>query len=130
MYYRGWSHPSVPSDNDNCFDMTDISFTQTITPSAPPIVELTLNPAVHPKVAPVEEPDDFFCPITTEIMIDPVSCSDGHSYERDAIENWFNTGNITSPKTNMRLENRELLPNHTLKGAIEGWKTKRQTVLM
>lgn len=30
----------------------------------------------------------FLCPITQEVMTDPVMTEDGHSYERDAIERW------------------------------------------
>ena len=34
-------------------------------------------------------PDDFVCPITQELMVDPHVCADGHSYERDAIAAWL-----------------------------------------
>ena len=36
-------------------------------------------------------PADFFCPISLELMRDPVMAYDGHSYERAAIERWFAT---------------------------------------
>lgn len=67
-------------------------------------------------------PDNFRCSITGEIMNDPVICSDGHTYERQAITRWF-TNNDTSPLTNETLENKTLIPNYTLKGAIEQWKS-------
>ena len=38
------------------------------------------------------------CPISSDIMRDPVILEDGHSYERDEIENWFSR-NDTSPNT-------------------------------
>ncbi|CAF4580161.1 unnamed protein product, partial [Rotaria magnacalcarata] len=42
-------------------------------------------------------PRDFICPITREIMQNPVLLvEDGHSYEFDAIERWL-TDNNTSP---------------------------------
>ena len=66
--------------------------------------------------------DIFTCPITTELMVDPVVCSDGHTYERYAIEEWFKRGKDTSPKTNLRLANRNLIPNITLRQAIEAYK--------
>lgn len=34
----------------------------------------------------LKTPDDFVCPITYETMQDPVCASDGHTYERSAIE--------------------------------------------
>lgn len=33
--------------------------------------------------------DEFICPITYELMRDPVVASDGHTYERAAIEKWL-----------------------------------------
>lgn len=44
----------------------------------------------------------FTCPITREIMEDPVVTADGHSYERRAIEEWLQR-KWTSPVTGQRL---------------------------
>ena len=41
-------------------------------------------------------PQSYFCPITQQIMRDPVLLGDGHSYERLAINQWLQTHN-TSP---------------------------------
>jgi hypothetical protein len=65
----------------------------------------------------METPADFTCPITQEIMSDPVICADGHSYERESIARWL-VNHQTSPKTNAQLEHTTLIPNHTLRGAI------------
>ena len=65
-------------------------------------------------------PVDFMCPITQDLMNDPVVCADGHSYERAAIVQWLSNHN-TSPKTNVTLVHKNLTPNHTLRGAIEQW---------
>ena len=67
---------------------------------------------------------DYRCPISMEVMEDPVVASDGHSYERAYIARWFSAGHRTSPKTNIRLLHTNLLPNHTLRGAIEQWKER------
>ena len=56
-------------------------------------------------------PEEIVCPITQDIMLDPVSAADGHAYERKAIEEWFAKGNKTSPNTNAELENRTLIPS-------------------
>lgn len=66
-----------------------------------------------------EIPDAYICPISLEIMRDPVMCSDGHTYERAAIEEWLSVSNV-SPKTNVNLESRRLIPNHALRQVIEG----------
>jgi hypothetical protein len=81
-------------------------------------------------------PNEFVCPIsTTSLMTDPVIAADGHTYERSNIEEWFRTHN-TSPKTNRRLTNKTLTPNHTLGAMIKEYANKcvrvrgRSTVLM
>ena len=62
----------------------------------------------------------FVCPISQEVMSDPVVASDGHTYERRCIEDWINLKGLdaTSPKTNERLVHHHLTPNHTLKSGI------------
>ena len=53
--------------------------------------------AVDPDVlAPV--PRSFICPITAEITEDPVVTVDGHSFERAAIEEWFQR-RVSNPAT-------------------------------
>jgi len=71
-----------------------------------------------------DAPDSFFCVIeqSGELMRDPVSTQDGHSYERSAIEGWFRLGNITSPNTGSPLPDTRLTPNIALKKAIEEWE--------
>ena len=70
-------------------------------------------------------PDDYECPILMTCMTDPVICSDGFSYEREAIVRWLST-NDTSPKTNLPLSHFELIPNLTLKAAIIQWESKNK----
>uniref|UniRef100_A0A146P7Q9 WD repeat, SAM and U-box domain-containing protein 1 n=1 Tax=Fundulus heteroclitus TaxID=8078 RepID=A0A146P7Q9_FUNHE len=70
-------------------------------------------------------PDEFLCPITRELMRDPVIAADGYSYEREAIESWVHTKNRSSPMTNLPLLTTLLTPNHTLKMAISRWKTSQ-----
>jgi serine/threonine protein kinase len=65
-----------------------------------------------------ETPESFRCPITRELMRDPVVCADGHSYERSDIERWLRLRG-TSPKTGAVLESRHVLPNHALRNSIE-----------
>ena len=69
----------------------------------------------------VEIPEDFLCPITQELMEDPVIAADGHSYERAAITLWLQ-GHHSSPLTNQRLSHRMITENFTLKKAINAFK--------
>ncbi|XP_045043298.2 WD repeat, SAM and U-box domain-containing protein 1 isoform X4 [Desmodus rotundus] len=68
-----------------------------------------------------EIPDEFVCPITRELMQDPVIASDGYSYEKEAMENWISKKKRTSPMTNLVLSSAVLIPNRTLKMAIDRW---------
>eukprot|EP00929_Paragymnodinium_shiwhaense_P083036 TRINITY_DN44075_c0_g1_i1.p1 TRINITY_DN44075_c0_g1~~TRINITY_DN44075_c0_g1_i1.p1 ORF type:complete len:302 (+),score=77.37 TRINITY_DN44075_c0_g1_i1:153-1058(+) len=61
--------------------------------------------------------DAFLCPITQEVMEDPVLCVDGHSYERAAIDKWLRQ-HQRSPQTGLRLVSKCLVPNVALKKAI------------
>ena len=61
-------------------------------------------------------PDEFNCPITLDIMEDPVLCEDGYTYERIAIM----CPSITlSPMTRQPIDKTKLYPNRSLKNAIE-----------
>jgi hypothetical protein len=62
--------------------------------------------------------DNFICPITMEIMKDPVICSDGHTYERSAIETWLSTKSH-SPITRAIIPNNSLIPNIVLRNIIQ-----------
>jgi hypothetical protein len=63
----------------------------------------------------------FFCPISCEIMRDPASSADGHTYERALIEDWLRNHD-TSPKTGAVLLHKNLSPNIALRQAIEEWE--------
>jgi hypothetical protein len=62
-------------------------------------------------------PDEFVCPITGEVMVDPVVTADGFTYERVAIAKWLKT-HQTSPCTNAVLEHRHLATNLALRSQI------------
>ncbi|GAB2214234.1 hypothetical protein Droror1_Dr00018575 [Drosera rotundifolia] len=64
------------------------------------------------------KPVDLRCPISLEIMVDPVTISTGHTYERKSIVKWFKGGNPTCPKTGERIVSFELVPNLALKRLI------------
>ncbi|KAH3762882.1 hypothetical protein Pelo_5183 [Pelomyxa schiedti] len=71
-------------------------------------------------------PYEFICPITQEVMKDPVLASDGYLYEREAIVSWMSTGRHTSPQTNLPLKSLQLIPCNTIKSAITEWTTRHK----
>lgn len=62
-------------------------------------------------------PHDFKCPISFEIMKDPVIASDGQSYEKSQILKWLKN-NDTSPMTGKKLDNKNVQENITLRKLI------------
>eukprot|EP00936_MAST-01D_sp_MAST-1D-sp1_P000319 g319.t1 len=76
-------------------------------------------------------PPSLLCPITKELMQDPVVAADGHTYERDAIQAWIQQqgqrghGRVNSPMTGAPLQSTELTPNHSLKSAIADFAQHR-----
>eukprot|EP00730_Choanoeca_flexa_P017689 TRINITY_DN8551_c0_g1_i1.p2 TRINITY_DN8551_c0_g1~~TRINITY_DN8551_c0_g1_i1.p2 ORF type:complete len:222 (+),score=39.30 TRINITY_DN8551_c0_g1_i1:1255-1920(+) len=58
--------------------------------------------------------DHFVCPITGQLMVDPVVAIDGYTYERAAVEWYFTAHGIVSPTTGLRLPSSMLTPNKTL----------------
>ena len=71
-----------------------------------------------------EAPDDYVCPITAEIMTDPVSTSDGFTYEHAAISEWLLTKD-TSPSTGAKLESKTVIPNISLRSIIRSFVEDR-----
>jgi len=69
----------------------------------------------------VQIPYHFRCPISLELMCDPVTVSTGQTYDRASIESWVATGNTTCPVTRAPLTDFTLIPNHTLRRLIQDW---------
>lgn len=63
----------------------------------------------------------FICPLTGNIMSDPVIAADGHTYERIAIKKWFCNHSI-SPWTRRPLHSKELTSNLSIRSAIKRWE--------
>ncbi|KAJ9183791.1 hypothetical protein P3X46_007601 [Hevea brasiliensis] len=68
-------------------------------------------------------PSHYFCPILQEIMDDPYIASDGFTYEHRAIKAWLQRHSV-SPVTKLRLQNSMLTPNHTLRSALQEWRSR------
>lgn len=66
----------------------------------------------------------FNCPLTTEIMEDPVLTKANQTYERAAIQRWFDEGRFTDPNTNTTLVDRCLTPNILVRRTISEWREK------
>ncbi|KAI3447408.1 hypothetical protein Pfo_004073 [Paulownia fortunei] len=73
----------------------------------------------------IEVPEYFICPISLQIMKDPVTAVSGITYDRESIEHWlFKSHNTICPVTKQALPREsDLTPNHTLRRLIQSWCT-------
>ncbi|KAI8538778.1 hypothetical protein RHMOL_Rhmol09G0130300 [Rhododendron molle] len=72
-------------------------------------------------IAELTIPINFRCPISLDLMKDPVTLSTGITYDRENIERWIESGNNTCPITNRLITNQEPIPNHAIRKVIQGW---------
>lgn len=63
-----------------------------------------------------EYPDKYVCPITLNLMLEPVKASDDNIYEKNAIEDWLSKNN-TSPLTTQKIS-KNLIEMEQLKKEI------------
>ncbi|XP_010242129.1 PREDICTED: U-box domain-containing protein 17 [Nelumbo nucifera] len=68
-------------------------------------------------------PKDFCCPISLDLMRDPVIISTGQTYDRSSISRWMEEGHCTCPKTGQMLSHTRLVPNRALRNLISQWCT-------
>ena len=78
----------------------------------------------------IEVPKYFICPISLQIMKDPVTAITGITYDRESIEQWLITGiNTRCPVTQQPLtRDSDLTPNHTLRRLIQAWCTENASL--
>ena len=76
-----------------------------------------------------ERPKEHFCPISLDVMVDPVTAADGMTYERAAIARWLAEHN-QSAVTMAVLPHKALNPNQALKSAIREWEEEEHRKCM
>ncbi|KAI3734126.1 hypothetical protein L6452_13589 [Arctium lappa] len=70
----------------------------------------------------VAVPEHFRCPISLELMKDPVTLSTGITYDRESVEKWiYEDGKHTCPVTGTALTTLESVANHTIRKMIQDW---------
>ncbi|PRW60572.1 Flowering time control FPA isoform A [Chlorella sorokiniana] len=62
-------------------------------------------------------PQHFICPLSHQVMTDPVIAADGVTYERQAISEWLAFKDV-SPTTQMPLPHKVLTPNAVLRSSL------------
>ncbi|KAI5081353.1 hypothetical protein GOP47_0004536, partial [Adiantum capillus-veneris] len=72
----------------------------------------------------VTVPSFFLCPISLELMRDPVTLSSGQTFDRSSIQQWLDDGHHTCPVTRQPIPDSDLedpIPNHALRRMIQAW---------
>ena len=96
-------------------------------PAAPSATTLAAVARVRAAAAKGHQcPSEYFCPITQDVICDPVIAWDGHTYERVSIARWLEE-HATSPMTGETLQDRTLRPNHSMRSQIIGYGEKLQS---
>ncbi|KAG8502986.1 hypothetical protein CXB51_001000 [Gossypium anomalum] len=75
--------------------------------------------------------DAFVCPLTKQVMRDPVTLENGQTFEREAIEKWFKEcresgRRLVCPLTQKELKSADLNPSIALRNTIEEWTTRNE----
>ncbi|OEL34515.1 U-box domain-containing protein 19 [Dichanthelium oligosanthes] len=86
--------------------------------------QIDTNPKADAAVRPARcpdwiRPDALQCPITLDLMTDPVTVSTGQTYDRASIMRWIKAGCRTCPVTGERLRTADVVSNAALRGIIE-----------
>ncbi|CAI9768484.1 unnamed protein product [Fraxinus pennsylvanica] len=66
-------------------------------------------------------PEEFKCPLSKELMRDPVIVASGQTYDGPFILKWLKAGNRTCPRTQQVLSHTNLTPNHLIREMILQW---------
>ncbi|KAJ0247724.1 U-box domain-containing protein 44 [Hirschfeldia incana] len=71
----------------------------------------------------------FICPLTKEVMHDPVTLENGRTFEREAIEKWFKKCKDSNkppscPITSLELSSADVSPSIALRNTIEEWRSR------
>ncbi|XP_062228604.1 U-box domain-containing protein 21-like [Phragmites australis] len=69
----------------------------------------------------VAVPVHFRCPISLDLMRDPVTAPTGITYDRESVEGWLARGHATCPVTGCPVRLAELVPNHATRRMIQDW---------
>ncbi|XP_039045557.1 U-box domain-containing protein 9-like [Hibiscus syriacus] len=69
--------------------------------------------------------ETFKCPLSGQVMADPVVVASGQTYDRPYIANWLNQGNLTCPRSKEVLSYSTLTPNCLIRELITRWCSVR-----
>jgi hypothetical protein len=72
-----------------------------------------------------DTPEEFKCCVTGNIMVEPVTCDDGYTYDKNSIENLCH---MISIKTFKKITT--VIPNRALKNSIDRFREDRINIII
>ncbi|CAI5966135.1 unnamed protein product [Closterium sp. NIES-65] len=72
--------------------------------------------------------DEYLCPISGDVMEEPVTIASGHTFDLKSIQRFFDEGNKHCPVTQEALDNLEMTRNEDMARSIDEWRA-RNTVM-
>merc|ERR1711964_270873 len=121
-----WEHmsdldhiPSTPSQESDVLSCEKFEHYPTVSRDA----------AEAPSMISDDHPEDFCCPITDDLMEEPVSLNAcGHTFEERALREWLDGGNKTCPHCRKQIDSPESYPfqtNWSLKSLIDKYNSEK-----
>jgi hypothetical protein len=99
------------SDEDSCTEVLSMSSSSDLSTDA--------RSTSFPPNTSINFPSYFLCPITNNVMLDPVIDKEGNTFERQAILRWLVLYDQASPLTGNSVKVEELNTDTVVKSAIE-----------
>lgn len=107
---------NTSGDEDSCTEVLSMSSSSDLSSSA---YNDNARSTSFPPNASINFPSYFLCPITKDVMLDPVIDREGNTFERQAILRWLVLYDQASPLTGNSVKVEELNTDTVVKGAID-----------
>lgn len=111
------TRPEPPSTTHHLFELNSMTAsTSSSSSSSSSNVTVTSQSGAE-----IEVPSELLCPITHQIMVNPMISRGGHNFERSAILSWLAQSD-KCPLTRSPMSPSDLISNRSLKAIIKGWR--------
>jgi hypothetical protein len=74
-------------------------------------------------------PSAFICPLSMQVMVQPLVTKSGQHFERSAILSWLAQGSGKCPVTGAALRPSDLIPDRQLEAKLFFWRQENSVVL-
>lgn len=115
------SNDFVSNSNSSCTNFVDTIDKAKELLSALKDVKLKSTTSLRLDDGSLSCPPEFLCPLSKQLMRDPVIISTGQTYDRPFIQKWLKAGHRVCPITQQVLSHSLLTPNYLVREMISQW---------